>query len=49
MDYMEQEVTPAFCASAAAPETVDNCLCPLERLLVLLYDCTSSQKPTTSV
>ncbi|KAK2173829.1 hypothetical protein NP493_848g03083 [Ridgeia piscesae] len=38
------EVTPAFCALAATPETVDNWLCPLERLLVLLYDCTSSQE-----
>ena len=36
------EVTPAFCAFAATPETVDNWLCPLERLRVLLYDCTSS-------
>ena len=37
------EVTPAFCALAATPETVDNWLCPLEQF-VLLYDCTSSQK-----
>ena len=35
------EVTPAFCALAASPETVDHWLCPPERLLVLLYDCTS--------
>ena len=32
-----------FCALAANSETVDNWLCSLERLLVLLYDCTSSQ------
>ena len=38
------EVTPAFCALAATSETVDNWLCPLERLLVLLYDCTSIQE-----
>ena len=36
------EVTPAFCALAATPETVDDWLCPLERLLVLQYDFTSS-------
>ena len=36
------EITAAFCALAATPETVDNWLCPLERLLVLLYDCTNS-------
>ena len=36
------EVTPAFCALAATPETLDNWLYPLERLLILLYDCTSS-------
>ena len=48
MDCMEQgaydEVTPAFCALGAVPETLDICLCPLERLLLLLYDCTSSQE-----
>ena len=38
------EVTPAFCALAVTPATVDDWLCPLERLLVLLYDCTSSQE-----
>ena len=38
------EVTPAFCTLAATPETVYHWLCPLERLLVLLYDCTSSQE-----
>ena len=38
------EVTPAFCALAATPETADDWLCTLERLLVLLYDCTSSQE-----
>ena len=38
------EVTPAFCALAATPETVDNWLGPLERFVVLLYDRTSSQK-----
>ena len=38
------EVTPAFCALAATPETVNNWLCPLERLLILQYDCTSSQE-----
>jgi len=35
---------PAFCALAATPETVENWLCPRERLLVLLYACTSSQE-----
>ena len=38
------EVTPAFCALTATSETVDTWLCPLERLLVLLYDSTSSQE-----
>ena len=38
------EVTPALCTLAATPETVDNWLCPRERLLVLLYACTSSQE-----
>ena len=38
------EVTPAFCALAAASETVDTWLCPLERLPIFLYDCTSSQE-----
>ena len=38
------EVTPAFCTLAATPENVDHWLCPLERLLVLLYDCTSTQE-----
>ena len=37
-------ISPAFCALAATPETIDNWLCPLERLLLLLYDCTSSQE-----
>ena len=37
-------VTSAFCALAASPDTVDNWLCPLGRLLVLLYDCNSSQE-----
>ena len=31
-------------AFAATPATIDDWLCPLERLLVLLYDCTSSQE-----
>ena len=38
------EVTPALCALAATPDTVDTWLCQLERLLVLLYDCTSSHE-----
>ena len=38
------EVTPAFCALAATPETVENWLGPLERFVVLLYDRTSSQE-----
>ena len=38
------EVTPAFCALAATMETLENWLYPLERLLILLYDCTSSQE-----
>ena len=38
------EVTSAFCALAATPETVDNWLCPLKQLLVLLYECTSNQE-----
>ena len=37
-------VPMTFCAMAANSETVDNWLCSLERLLVLLYDCTSSQE-----
>ena len=36
------KVTPAFCALAATPETVDNWLCSLERLVVLVCKCTSS-------
>ena len=36
------EVTPAFCALAATTETAGNWLCPLERFVVLLYDCTNS-------
>ena len=43
------EVTPAFCALAATSETLDNWLCPLERLLVLLYDCTSSPECVNGV
>ena len=38
------EVTSAFCALAATPETVENWLGPLERFVVLLYDRTSSQE-----
>ena len=38
------EVTPAVCALAATSASVDNWLCSLERLLVLLYDCTSNQE-----
>ena len=38
------KVTPAFCALAATPESVENWLGPLERFVVLLYDSTSSQK-----
>jgi len=38
------EVTPAFCALAAIPESVENWLGPLERFVVLLYDHTSSQE-----
>ena len=38
------EGTPAVCALAATSASVDNWLCSLERLLVLLYDCTSSEK-----
>ena len=38
------EVTPAFCAVAATPESVENWLGPLERFVVLLYDRTSSQE-----
>ena len=38
------EVTPAFCALAATPETVEHWLGPLERFVVLLYDRTSSQE-----
>ena len=38
------EVTPAFCALAATPESVENWLGPLERFVVLLYDRTSSQE-----
>ena len=38
------EVTPAFCALAATPETVENWLGPLERFVVLLYDRASSQE-----
>ena len=41
------EVTPAFGALAATSETVDNWLCPLEQLLVLLHDGTSSQGPVS--
>ena len=38
------EVTSAFCVLAASPETVDNWLGPMERCVVLLYDCTSSHE-----
>ena len=38
------EITPAFCALAATPVTVDNWLSPLERFVVHLYDRTSSQE-----
>ena len=38
------EVTPAFCALAATPETVEHWLGPLERCVVMLYDRTSSQE-----
>ena len=38
------EVTPAFCALAATPETTDDRLGPLERFAVLLYDRTCSQE-----
>ena len=38
------EVTPAFCALAAIPETVEHWLGPLERFVVLLYDRTNSQE-----
>ena len=38
------EVTPAFCALAATPESIENWLGPLERFVVLLYDRTSSQE-----
>ena len=37
------EITPAFCALAATPVTVENWLSPLERFVVHLYDRTSSQ------
>ena len=38
------EVTPAFCALAATPETIENWRGLLERFVVLLYDRTSSQE-----
>ena len=38
------EVTPAFCALSATPESVENWLGPLERFVVLLYYRTSSQE-----
>ena len=38
------EVTPAFCALAATPESIENWLGPLERFVVLLYYRTSSQE-----
>ena len=41
------EVTPAFCALAGTPESVENWLSPLERFVVLLYDRTSSQEFVT--
>ena len=41
-----EDVTPAFCALAAYPssEDIEKWLQPLERFVVLLYDCTSSQE-----
>ena len=39
-----EEITPAFCALAATPVTIENWLSPLERFVVLLYDRTSSQE-----
>lgn len=35
------EVTPAFCALASAPESIDDWIQPLERFVILLYDRTS--------
>ena len=49
MGSAHDEVTPAFCGLAATPETVDDWLCPLERLLVLLYDCTNSPECVNGV
>lgn len=37
------EVTPAFCALASAPSTIEEWVAPLERFVILLYDRTSSQ------
>lgn len=37
------EVTPAFCASASAPSTIEEWVAPLERFVILLYDRTISQ------
>ena len=41
-----KDVTPAFCALVAMPipQTIEEWLGPLERFVVLLYDCTSSQE-----
>lgn len=37
------EVTPAFCASASAPSTIEEWVAPLERFVILLYNRTISQ------
>ena len=41
-----KEVAPAFCALAARPtrQTVQEWFGPLERFVILLYDCSSSQE-----
>ena len=36
------DVTPALCSLATTPESVESFIKPMERFVILLYDCTSN-------